>query len=165
MALNRSLSIRKERRLTSGRFFYYLYFFSCSECGAEISSQHSYLKKHSGLCISCSHRGRPFGPAYNSLLNNRHADKMTVELTYEEFAAICEISKCHYCGETINRHTRRGVKGYKGYFLDRMDNDKPYTKENCVPCCWPCNQTKGNRFTYAQFVAIGAVIKSFRRNK
>lgn len=53
------------------------------------------------------------------------------DLTMEEF---CELygRKCHYCGE----------KEAKG--VDRVDNDKGYTKENSVPCCTWCNYAKGD---------------------
>ena len=161
MALKREDCIRKERYKTSGGTFYYKYFYKCSKCDSEISSQHTYLIKHSGLCMSCSHKGRLFGPAYTQLLHNQHKGRVDVELTYEDFYELCQIKECHCCLSIINRTLKRGNKGYRGYFIDRKDNNKAYTKENCVPCCWKCNQTKGNRFTYEQFMKIAEVIRTF----
>ena len=31
--------------------------------------------------------------------------------------------------------------------IDRVDSNKPYVKENCVPCCYTCNIHK---FTFSQ---------------
>ena len=28
--------------------------------------------------------------------------------------------------------------------LDRLDSDKGYDPDSCVPCCWPCNRKKSN---------------------
>lgn len=161
MALNREDCIRKERHKTKGGTYYYKYFYLCRICEAEISSQHSYLKKHSGLCTSCVQKGRPLGQAYTQLLGNKHRERVDVQLTYEEFYELCKIPNCHYCYIPIIRTLKRGEKGYKGYFIDRKDNDKPYVLDNCVPCCWKCNQTKGNRFTYEQFMKLAEVIRTF----
>lgn len=161
MALRRQDAVRRERKLTKGGSPYYIYYFSCSVCEVEISSQHSYLPKHSGMCPSCVRKGPKFIAAYGQLLGNKHKRRVDVELTYEEFFRLCEIETCHYCYEPINRTVKRGEKGYRGYCLDRKDNDLSYTMDNCVPCCWRCNQTKGNRFTYEQFMKISEVIRSF----
>ena len=39
---------------------------------------------------------------------------------------------CHYCNK------QEGLNG-----IDRQDNSVGYTNENCVPCCWSCNDGKG----------------------
>ena len=162
MALNRKDCHRKERFKTKGGTYYYKYFYKCIECAAEISSQHSYLKKHSGKCISCVQKGKPYITAYNQMLGNYTKRGIEVNITYEEFYKLCKILNCHYCYKPIHRTLKRGSKGYRGYFLDRKDNDAAYTVANCVPCCWSCNQIKGNRFTYEQFLKIAEVIRSFQ---
>lgn len=48
---------------------------------------------------------------------------------------------CHYCGETD--WTKIGC--------DRIDNDKPHTQDNVVPCCYKCNIKKGKK-TYEEFI-------------
>lgn len=50
---------------------------------------------------------------------------------------------CHYCGSSpSNKECKRnGTFVYSG--IDRQDNLKGYTAENCVSCCWICNDMKG----------------------
>ena len=50
-------------------------------------------------------------------------------LTKEQAMTICE-QDCFYCGK----------KRCLG--IDRLDNSKDYTIENCVPCCGCCNRMK-----------------------
>lgn len=53
---------------------------------------------------------------------------------------------CYYCGKepaqylTINN--KKETITYNG--IDRVDNNKGYTLDNCVPCCKQCNQAKSN---------------------
>lgn len=53
---------------------------------------------------------------------------------------------CFYC----NKKRTKGFNAYRGYkpFLcngvDRLDNTKGYTIQNCVPCCHSCNRSKGS---------------------
>ena len=51
------------------------------------------------------------------------------ELTKEEVQNLCE-SSCFYC----NKKRCLGI--------DRKDNNKDYTIDNCVPCCGTCNRMK-----------------------
>ena len=58
-------------------------------------------------------------------------------------------SNCYWCNNPPNREFKRKYK--KGYVsilrngIDRLDNTKGYAKENCVPCCWDCNEMKKDR--------------------
>jgi len=51
---------------------------------------------------------------------------------------------CHYCGRdpknTISGKTYYGEYIYNG--VDRVDNNKGYTLDNCVSCCCICNKMK-----------------------
>lgn len=53
-------------------------------------------------------------------------------------------SNCYYCNlEPCNVCNKRKLKGefiYNG--IDRLDNNKGYTIENCVTCCKICNRAK-----------------------
>lgn len=48
---------------------------------------------------------------------------------------------CHYCGQTTETK-RNGI--------DRKDNTKGYTLDNCLPCCKTCNYAK-NAMGYEDF--------------
>lgn len=57
--------------------------------------------------------------------------------------------ECIYCGET----------DWKKLGCDRVDNSKPHTKDNVVPCCKRCNTLKSNKFTVDEMKEIGTVIR------
>ncbi len=66
----------------------------------------------------------------------RAADKRGIEwLLTDDEAKTMLTSPCIYC-EHINLEER--VNG-----IDRLDSGKPYTSENCRPCCKNCNYMKG----------------------
>lgn len=89
-------------------------------------------------------------------------------LTYEELLDFVKITRCHYCDDTITwlAHSRKnGVQTSHKYNLDRKDNLKGYTKDNCVVCCTQCNFVKSNRFTYEEMVEIGKTFKELRTRR
>lgn len=42
---------------------------------------------------------------------------------------------CHWCGE----------KDFMKLGVDRLDNSKPHTPENCVCSCWACNDKRAKK--------------------
>jgi len=71
---------------------------------------------------------------------------------------------CHYChlpGDTKIYYGKDFREGRRGLCLevDRKDNDKPYSKENCVLACYPCNNAKSDVFSYPEFLKIGKAIR------
>lgn len=68
-------------------------------------------------------------------------------LSREQFEDLAE-KVCHYCGSPPSNTATRRKRGkqvgevfvYNG--LDRVDPDGPYSVDNCVPCCWTCNNAK-----------------------
>lgn len=65
------------------------------------------------------------------------------DLTFQEFNDMI-ISNCNYCGSAPNHlrfsKNRKLSKLLNG--IDRLDSDKGYNIENCVPCCTTCNYMK-----------------------
>ena len=69
--------------------------------------------------------------------NNAKRRNLEFELTFSEFIDL--VSKnCYYCGEI-------------GGGIDRKDNNKGYTLNNSVPCCYMCNLMKFN-FNIKNFI-------------
>ena len=56
---------------------------------------------------------------------------------------------CIYCGET----------DWHELGCDRINNSKPHTPDNVIPCCKRCNRIRGNIFTVDEMKEIGAVIR------
>jgi 5-methylcytosine-specific restriction endonuclease McrA len=159
--LNKSKAIRKETILYNG--FKYgksivrkslIYVFNCSNCGSELKVQVSHIKKHQGRCVICGQLGKPYYHIYRELVKSQKKRKRQVFFTYEDFIDIIKNNKCHYCLTIVNwnKHTRiRRVAVSRAYQLDRKDNSKDYSLDNVVVCCWKCNSSKGNRYTYEEW--------------
>lgn len=58
---------------------------------------------------------------------------------------------CIYCGDT------------EDIGLDRIDNTKGHTKDNVVPCCYACNTTRGNNFSFEEMKILGKTIKEIKK--
>lgn len=89
---------------------------------------------------------------------------------YEDFKDFIKSKKdCEYCHITedkikilIDNHQLNKKKDTRGWSLE-IDRKKPnfeYTKENCVWCCYWCNNAKTDEFSYDEFWKIGEVIQS-----
>lgn len=63
--------------------------------------------------------------------------------------------ECIYCGET----------DWRKLGCDRIDNDKPHTKDNVVCACARCNKLRSNKFTVDEMKEIGAVIRRIENRK
>ena len=66
------------------------------------------------------------------------------ELTFDELISMVQ-KECYYCGSPPSNIEKSPCNN--GDFIhngiDRTNNNEGYTSENCVPCCWTCNQLKG----------------------
>jgi 5-methylcytosine-specific restriction endonuclease McrA len=70
---------------------------------------------------------------------------------------------CHYCqlpGNTKEHYGKWFRDGRRGLRLevDRIESKKPYSPENCVLACYPCNNAKSDVFSYEEFLEIGKAI-------
>ena len=72
---------------------------------------------------------------------------ISYELTSEEFEELVT-GKCNYCGRK-HTQTAKGQGKTSGDFkytgIDRIDSKLGYVKNNCVSCCWDCNDMKKDR--------------------
>lgn len=110
----------------------------------KIHSEHKEYHKEFG--VSCRNH------LYTQYRKGAKQKGREFSLTVEQFAQLTS-AKCYYCGLSPNKIFRRkGMYGeYKYNGIDRVDNTKGYSIENCVPCCWECNKAKLDR-DYTEFV-------------
>jgi len=80
---------------------------------------------------------------------------------------------CDYCGITVKDiHTLREYRGLRkkrerGWKLelDRLDSNFEYKPDNCVMCCYWCNNAKTDEFSSIEFKEIGKVISLIWRER
>jgi len=88
------------------------------------------------------------------LLTYQNAAKrrsLSFDLTEAQFEQITA-QNCHYCGaEPVEKHKPREHASRKLNGIDRIDSDKGYSLENCVPCCKRCNYLK-HIMTYDEMI-------------
>ena len=82
---------------------------------------------------------------YRSSAKKRH---LSFDLTLEDFEIFWN-SQCSYCGEDIN-----------GIGIDRIDSNRGYTLENCVPCCAPCNYMKQSHSEQEWYARMLLILKN-----
>jgi hypothetical protein len=122
----------------------YIVIFATSLCKTEnptkscgcLRKNTEFKKKEEGLSA--------FNQVYKSYRLNSKYRKLDFKINKEQFAKITK-EDCYYCGEPpsiITKFICNGQYIYNG--IDRVDNSKGYTIENCVPCCTDCNFLKGN---------------------
>jgi hypothetical protein len=66
------------------------------------------------------------------------------ELTIDEFRNLT-LQNCTYCDLIPKQIISNYAIPYIYNGIDRVDNNRGYTINNCVPCCKFCNQAKSNR--------------------
>jgi hypothetical protein len=77
---------------------------------------------------------------------------------------------CYYCclpGDTkdhFGHWFREGRRG-KRLEVDRIISKDPYSPENCVLACYPCNNAKSDVFTFKEFIEIGKVINKLKAKR
>jgi hypothetical protein len=103
---------------------------------------------------------------------NRKSNKKEKEflLTIEEFKSITG-KHCHYCGcppqpryAPRKTETKETATPYLGNGIDRLDSNKGYTIDNCVPCCSTCNYMKRD-FVFEDFIRQCRRIADFTRGE
>lgn len=75
------------------------------------------------------------------------------KLTAEQFHKLAQ-SPCFYTGKGPSCvKTALSGEVYKYNGIDRLDNSKGYTADNCVPCCASVNRMKMN-MTFSEFISL-----------
>lgn len=117
-------------------------------CGKEFTCRLQHLKEGSTKSCGCLKTLLPTRANLN-LLFLRYKRKAknrnyNFTLTKENFEKLTS-SNCFYCGKNPENVCKQAFSNgdyiYNG--IDRVDNSKGYTIDNCVPCCFKCNSWKG----------------------
>lgn len=141
-------------------------------CGKEVAIQGSSLRGQLTRSCGClnievSRKFRWMNPrtirlpngeaAFRRVLKNyyQHAKKRNLKFSLTpDQAKRLFLTNCFYCGSIPNSVSKptwdTGNFIYNG--IDRVDNTKGYTLENCVSCCEWCNRMKLN-FTQKEFLS------------
>jgi hypothetical protein len=86
---------------------------------------------------------------YRIYANGAKVRNLEFSISKEELVEITS-KVCFYCGtlpmQTVSRGTRYPLtENYLHNGIDRWDNTKGYTMDNCVPCCEACNRAKHSK--------------------
>lgn len=108
-------------------------------------------------------RFRKEHPEYDAKLTNRFSGlkskcksrKMELSLNFQQYTELVEGKLCHYCGADLANS--------RGASLDRVDSDKGYSIDNCVPCCYLCNVMKSDMSQERFFMRMAYIL--YRRRK
>jgi hypothetical protein len=110
-------------------------------------------------CFNHDNHTLPFGEAakrtiYRSYIKHAEERNLSFELSFEQFLELSQ-KNCYYCGlepSNINKSNfNNGDFIYNG--IDRVDNTKGYTIENCVSSCRPCNIAKAD-MAHDEFLSL-----------
>lgn len=138
-------------------------YFKC-DCGNKFSIRLSSRVKTPGYfkCRSCYNSVFAPNPgeryAFKRVAKDARLRGLGFNITLDFFSKQCH-EPCHYCGGTDRnsisiRSKRAGkyiIKNFRYNGLDRKDNSKGYTEDNCVPACIVCNRAK-REMPYDEFI-------------
>lgn len=117
-------------------------------CGCLRKDMMSTLGKNHRITDGESSRNACYG-GYIDAARDRN---LFFALSKEEFIIIT-MQRCYYCNKEPSNIKKSGSfsKEYIYSGIDRIDNSKGYTLDNCVPCCKDCNLSKRSR-TKTEFI-------------
>lgn len=128
------------------------YIFKCLKCSKKLKIRKSHIPYSTGCCKKHAQQKKPFEATFGSLKRKSKERGIIFNLTYTQFLEFTRSKTCHYCGDKLewdayNEHGKTNPRTN----LDRIDNDGPYSKDNCVSCCPTCNYMKTST-NYTEFM-------------
>jgi len=147
---------------------YYVY--RCLVCQGNIKYRPWKVKKASFVCRRCSSRRKPppvqnkepYRALYTHFMLSLKRRELDCSIVFESFVEFTKTKECHYCGAVVKWSPSSSKKWSTATNLDRKNNRLGYSVENCVVCCCDCNKTKGDRFTYSEFMSLAPILKKIR---
>lgn len=132
------------------------------ECGTkEYIAQARLSRNQRTTCRKCNPNiPRVANAAFNKLYFSYRTGAISrhIEwgLTEEEFRTITS-ANCYYTGLPPSGISKTQISEYIFNGVDRVDNDRGYFIDNCVPCNGKINKMKNN-MTYSEFVELCALV-------
>ena len=89
---------------------------------------------------------------YYKYKNSAKKRGYTFDIDEFQFRHITQ-ERCHYCGVEPSRKRNNSKYNEIYYYngIDRINNDIGYCIDNCVACCWDCNNMKKAK-DYDEFI-------------
>jgi hypothetical protein len=118
-------------------------------------------------CDPCRDARRLYATTVRNLKSgfNRKKVAPTMDMTIEQFCAWRrgQTLICYYCGLAEADIPKVGMKSQiqkhvRVLGVDRRNSSIGYQASNLVPCCFVCNQIKGDRMTDAEMHIVGKAI-------
>jgi hypothetical protein len=122
-----------------------------------LTQRQAYAKNIEKRRTSKRKNARTIRGRYNRLRCILRVDKILESDPLWNFNYYSEIIKdkcCHYCWGTLSP---------TGHGLDRMDNSRPHTADNVVPCCTFCNDRKGHLFSYDEMMLLAPALREIQK--
>jgi hypothetical protein len=167
-SIDESRIIRIERVMTA-QGFKNVKVLRCEDCENEVRVWPGQNRVATGKCKICANvdnyttRKKPYEYLYNVLVGNAKSRNIPLELSLEEFCEFTSIQNCTYCDDIVKWSPHYSNKSLStAYNLDRRDSNLGYTMNNCVVCCPLCNMTKGNRFSFEEFMLLSDGLKQIQ---
>lgn len=151
------IKVLKFSRMINSRSFYEV---ECLRCGTitEMRSDRFNGTQKLETCSKCrqkyaiqksKERATPDAVVislYSQYKNSAVKRGLEFSLTLEQFKTLI-FQECNYCGSdpietTTSKSRNRTSMPVKHNGIDRIDNTKGYTMDNCVPSCLTCNMMK-----------------------
>jgi 5-methylcytosine-specific restriction endonuclease McrA len=148
------------------------------ECGNTVTRLGVYLRSHTYLTPSCGCvkingprrkvKDKVLRTQFTAYKNSKSGLKKGFNLSLKEFEEVSR-KDCFYCGESpVYRRVKydsdsKGPLYAEDYLngIDRLNNEKGYTLDNCVPACPKCNHMKST-LTKDEFIVHITKILNFQ---
>jgi len=138
---------------------------SCPACGTTAPEER---EGRAQFCSDCRNARRIYATTQGNLrsgFNRTNKGSPALAFGIDDFCrwrkaqelrcAYCRISERDLSAVGMRSQIQRIVKVLG---VDRVDSAAGYTIDNLVPCCFVCNQIKGDRFTAEEMTVVGPAV-------
>ncbi len=152
----------KPRRTPQGQIkHYWLCKCICGKCKEVYAGSLKSNKSKGCGCNRLNKKEKGEASLHNIFLCYKsRAKRKNLEFTLnkDEFTTLIK-QPCFYCDKVNSNYMIAGRRNGGFYYngIDRVDNTKGYTKENCNPCCKYCNKAKLDQ-THDEFLNMISII-------